>query len=118
MRLANPKSITVSELHTDWSGDFFSFSLKRWLFSKIDMVTRGRERKRDEYFSDYQGVQEPKMKTTSDFAVVEVDLLCAGYDEKSGPKLFYIDYLSAMGDVKRAAHGCKACCSTICKYLL
>ena len=35
----------------------------------------------------------------------QVDLLCAGYDEKSGPKLFYIDYLSAMGDVKRAAHG-------------
>ena len=38
----------------------------------------------------------------------QVDLLCAGYDEKSGPKLFYIDYLSAMGDVKRAAHGCGA----------
>merc|ERR1719191_2594005 len=35
----------------------------------------------------------------------QVDLLCAGYDEKGGPKLYYIDYLSAMGDVKRAAHG-------------
>ena len=39
----------TEQLHTDWSGDFFSFSLKRWLFSKIDMVSRGRERKRDEY---------------------------------------------------------------------
>ena len=56
-------------------------------------------------------------RSVDEFAVVEVDLLCAGYDEKSGPKLFYIDYLSAMGDVKRAAHGCKACCSIICKYL-
>jgi 20S proteasome subunit beta 4 len=35
----------------------------------------------------------------------QVDLLCAGYDEKNGPQMFFMDYLSSMGSVKRAAHG-------------
>ena len=35
----------------------------------------------------------------------KVDLLCAGWDEKNGPQMFFLDYLASMGEVKRAAHG-------------
>lgn len=34
-----------------------------------------------------------------------VNLLIAGYDDKDGPQLFYMDYLAALADVNYAAHG-------------
>jgi 20S proteasome subunit beta 4 len=35
----------------------------------------------------------------------QVDLVAAGYDEKLGPQMFFMDYLASMGSVKRCAHG-------------
>lgn len=34
-----------------------------------------------------------------------VNLLLAGYDEKQGPALFYLDYLASLSEVPFAAHG-------------
>jgi 20S proteasome subunit beta 4 len=35
----------------------------------------------------------------------QVDLLAAGWDEKNGPQMFFLDAYASMGEVKRAAHG-------------
>lgn len=34
-----------------------------------------------------------------------VNLLLAGYDEKEGPQLYYMDYLASVAKVDYAAHG-------------
>ena len=35
----------------------------------------------------------------------QVNLLIAGYDEKTGPSLYYLDHLAALQEVNRGAHG-------------
>merc|ERR1719261_317912 len=35
----------------------------------------------------------------------QVDLLIAGYDEDEGPSLYFMDYLSSMQKLNKAAHG-------------
>jgi len=35
----------------------------------------------------------------------QCDLLCAGWDEKNGPTMHFVDYMAGMANVKRAAHG-------------
>ena len=34
-----------------------------------------------------------------------VNLLVAGYEDKSGPSLYFIDYLASLHELSRAAHG-------------
>jgi 20S proteasome subunit beta 4 len=34
-----------------------------------------------------------------------VNLLIAGYEEKTGPSLFFMDYLASIHELPRAAHG-------------
>lgn len=66
---------------SDWSGDFFDFSLRRWLSAKVEDVIHGGTRDHDEtgsaagsQFDDHLGFHRPEHRSTSDFKVVEVDL--------------------------------------------
>lgn len=34
-----------------------------------------------------------------------MNVLIAGFDEKDGPQLFYMDYLASLAELKYAAHG-------------
>ena len=61
----------IEQLHTDWSSDFFDFSLRRWLAAKIETVTGGKPRG---HFDDHPRFNQPRHRATKDFQVVELDL--------------------------------------------
>ena len=65
---------------SDWSGDFFDFSLRRWLSAKVEDIIHGGTRDHDEtdsagsQFDDHLGFDRPEYRSTNGFKVVEVDL--------------------------------------------
>ena len=70
-----------SATQRDWSGDFFDFSLRRWLSAKLEAVIHGHGQAAGSragaggrgHFDDHLGFDRPQHRSTAEFAVVEVD---------------------------------------------
>ena len=88
----------IEHLHTDWSGDFFDFSLRRWFSAKIEAIMlgqgssghnlmQGKESNGRGHFDDHLGFDAFNGRRTSEFAVVEVDFTVVNRLKKKGSTL-------------------------------